>query len=79
MLIFLQIMRNLLGTHLGNSGLYVLCRLIQSDGDPHMVRGAIFFLTSALWGNNKVSSLNYKPAAVLPTLQQVAFVLDFVA
>ncbi|XP_047476530.1 tuberin-like isoform X2 [Penaeus chinensis] len=65
-----KIMRNLLGTHLGNSGLYVLCRLIQSDGDPHMVRGAIFFLTSALWGNNKVSSLNYKPAAVLPTLQQ---------
>lgn len=65
-----KIMRNLLGTHLGNSGLYVLCRLIQSNGDPHMVRGAIFFLTSALWGNNKVSSLNYKPAAVLPTLQQ---------
>ncbi|XP_042230186.1 tuberin-like isoform X2 [Homarus americanus] len=67
-----KIMRNLLGTHLGNSGLYVLCRLIQSNVDAHMVRGAIFFLTSALWGSNKVSSLNYKPAAVLPTFREAA-------
>ncbi|XP_071526636.1 tuberin-like [Panulirus ornatus] len=67
-----KIMRNLLGTHLGNSGLYVLCRLIQKNGDAHIVRGAIFFLTSALWGTNKVSSLNYKPAAVLPTLREAS-------
>lgn len=64
-------MRNLLGTHLGNSGLFVLCRLIQSNCDAHMIRGGIFFVTSALWGSNKVSSLHFKPAAVLPNLREV--------
>lgn len=64
-------MRNLLGTHLGNSGLFVLCRLIQSNCDAHMIRGGIFFVTSALWGGNKVTSLHYKPAAVLPNLREV--------
>lgn len=67
-----KIMRNLLGTHLGNSGLYVLCHLIQNDNSVFLVRGAIFFLTSALWGGNKVTSLDYKPAAVLPTFQVAA-------
>ncbi|KAK4309742.1 hypothetical protein Pmani_018669 [Petrolisthes manimaculis] len=67
-----KIMRNLLGTHLGNSGLFVLCRLVERPGDPHMVRGAVFFLTSALWGANKVYSLQYKPAAVLPYLREAA-------
>ncbi|XP_045114580.1 tuberin-like isoform X4 [Portunus trituberculatus] len=67
-----RIMRNLLGTHLGNSGLFVLCRLIQSNCDAHMIRGGIFFVTSALWGPNKVSSLHYKPAAVLPNLREAA-------
>lgn len=67
-----KIMRNLLGTHLGNSGLFVLCRLIQSNCDAHMIRGGIFFVTSALWGSNKVSSLHYKPAAVLPNLREAA-------
>lgn len=71
--ILFQIMRNLLGTHLGNSGLFVLCRLIQSNCDAHMIRGGIFFVTSALWGSNKVSSLHYKPAAVLPNLREVCF------
>lgn len=66
-------MRNLLGTHLGNSGLFVLCRLVERPGDPRMVRGAVFFLTSALWGANKVSSLHYKPAAVLPYLREVSY------
>ncbi|CAL4064054.1 unnamed protein product, partial [Meganyctiphanes norvegica] len=67
-----KIMKNLLGTHLGNSGLYVLCRLIQTYDDPCMVRGAIYFITSALWGKNKVPSLSYKPAAVLPTIHEAA-------
>ncbi|KAG0720159.1 Tuberin [Chionoecetes opilio] len=67
-----KIMRNLLGTHLGNSGLFVLCRLIQSHCDAHMIRGGIFFVTSALWGSSKVSSLHYKPAAVLPNLREAA-------
>ncbi|XP_050694251.1 tuberin-like isoform X2 [Eriocheir sinensis] len=67
-----KIMRNLLGTHLGNSGLFVLCRLIQSNCDAHMIRGGIFFVTSALWGSNKVSSLHYKPAAVLPNLREAS-------
>nr|XP_045602485.1 tuberin-like [Procambarus clarkii] len=67
-----KIMRNLLGTHLGNSGLCVLCHLIRNNSDALMVRGAIFFLTTALWGANKVSSLDYKPAAVLPTFREAA-------
>ncbi|XP_076040511.1 TSC complex subunit tuberin isoform X2 [Oratosquilla oratoria] len=67
-----KILRNLLGTHLGNSGVYVLCRLIQEGSDPIMIRGAVYFLASALWGNNKVSGINYKPASVLPTLFEAA-------
>lgn len=67
-----QIMRNLIGTHVGNTGFCVLRHLIEKVADPQIVRGAIFFLTSVLWGSNEVSSLNCTPSAILPTLYQVS-------
>ena len=68
-------MKNLYGTHLGNSAMYVTCRLIENSDNFHVVRGCIFFLTNALWGGSKVSSFSFKPFAVLPTLYRVSSTL----
>ncbi|XP_071526616.1 tuberin-like isoform X3 [Panulirus ornatus] len=65
-------MHCLAGTHVGNSGVRVLCHLIEKAPDPQIVRGAVFFLTTVLWGSKKVSSLNCTPFAVLPTLYKAS-------
>ncbi|XP_049853714.1 tuberin isoform X1 [Schistocerca gregaria] len=69
-----KIMRNLLGTHLGHSALFTMCRLLQdpeSLQDIYLLRGAIFFIYMSLWGKSKVLTLKYEPTAVLPSLLQV--------
>nr|XP_045602296.1 tuberin-like isoform X2 [Procambarus clarkii] len=67
-----KILIQLFGTHHGRNGLYVLCQMIHKMSDPHIVRGAIFFLASVLWGSNRIPSLDCSPAVVLPTFYQVS-------
>uniref|UniRef100_A0AAU7B8N1 Tuberin n=1 Tax=Pyrrhocoris apterus TaxID=37000 RepID=A0AAU7B8N1_PYRAP len=63
-----KIMRNLLGTHLGHSSLKTMCDILKSDkslSDPGLLRGAIFYINMALWGNKVIINLICTPAAVL--------------
>ncbi|CAH1794876.1 unnamed protein product [Owenia fusiformis] len=64
------LMRKLLGTHLGHSGVYSMCCILQDQnhlGDYTLLRGAVFFIGMALWGSMKVKSLKHTPASVLPS------------
>lgn len=65
-----KIMRNLLGTHMGHSALYTMCRVLQEPAcrhDPLLLRGAVFHVNQALWGTRPLKSLNCTPASVLPS------------
>ncbi|XP_073996859.1 TSC complex subunit tuberin isoform X2 [Rhodnius prolixus] len=65
-----KIMRNLLGTHLGHSTLHTMCKILKSDTslcDVGLLRGAVFYINMALWGNKRVQTLKCTPAAVLPS------------
>jgi tuberous sclerosis protein 2 len=63
-------MRSLLGTGMGQSSLGDLCSLIQSSPDQQedelLIRGAVFFIGSCLWGPHSVPSLKYSSSAILP-------------
>nr|CAD7400169.1 unnamed protein product [Timema poppensis] len=68
------IMRNLLGTHLGHSALYTMCRILQdtsSQHDVHLLRGAVFYVNMALWGTKRVTTLKYTATSVLPSFLAV--------
>lgn len=67
-------MRNLLGTHLGHSALNTMCDLLQcriSQADPGLLRGAIFYINMALWGNKKIINIVCTPVNVLNAFQAV--------
>ncbi|KAG1709737.1 Tuberin [Nymphon striatum] len=66
----LKLMRKFLGTHLGHSGIFAMCKLLQEKKylqDFRLLRGAIFFIGMCLWGSQKVPSLKHTPSAVLPS------------
>ena len=66
-------MRHLMGTHLGHLCVFTLCRLMQMEEfhtDSASIRGAVFFIGMALWGSQRVSSLNHTPVSVLPSFLQ---------
>ncbi|ELT92478.1 hypothetical protein CAPTEDRAFT_148419 [Capitella teleta] len=68
-----MLMRKLLGTHLGHSGIYTMCSLLQDKLVQlrlNLMRGAVFFIGMALWGSKKVVSLKHPPSAVLPFFKQ---------
>ncbi|XP_013385066.2 tuberin [Lingula anatina] len=68
-----KLMRNLLGTHLGHSGIYTMCCILQDNRNLHdvsLLRGAVFFVGMALWGSKKVTSLKHTPSSVLPSFLQ---------
>lgn len=68
-------MRNLLGTHLGHSTLHTMCKILKSDTslcDVGLLRGAVFYINMALWGNKRVQTLKCTPAAVLPSFLAVS-------
>ncbi|KAF4522184.1 hypothetical protein B566_EDAN007331 [Ephemera danica] len=74
-LTILQIMRKLLGTHLGHSALLHMCRLLQSESSSvpttaPMLRGAVFHVSMGMWGSQRVTSLHTTAAAVLPAFVQ---------
>ncbi|XP_037239210.1 tuberin isoform X3 [Falco rusticolus] len=65
-----KLMRNLLGTHLGHSAIYNMCRIMEDRAymaDAALLRGAVFFVGMALWGAHRLSSLKNSPTSVLPS------------
>lgn len=67
-----KVMRNLIGTHLGHVSMYIMCRILQDASttvDVGLVRGAVFYITAALWGKNRVTTLKCTPTSVLPSLR----------
>ncbi|KYM81590.1 Tuberin [Atta colombica] len=69
----LQIMRNLLGTHMGHCALYTMCRLLQDTNfqrDVRLLRGAVFYVNMGLWGTHRIPKLECTPASVLPSFYQ---------
>ncbi|XP_052262650.1 tuberin-like isoform X2 [Dreissena polymorpha] len=69
-----NLMRKLLGTHLGHSCIHAMCSMLQSRSYPidhHLLRGGIFYIGMALWGSGKVQKLQHTPAAVLPSFLHV--------
>ncbi|XP_041363648.1 tuberin-like isoform X2 [Gigantopelta aegis] len=68
-----ELMRKLLGTHLGHSSIYTMCCMLQDRCplvNPLLLRGAVFFIGMALWGSRLVTSLKHTPASVLPSFLQ---------
>ncbi|XP_029433255.1 tuberin isoform X4 [Rhinatrema bivittatum] len=65
-----KLMRNLLGTHLGHSAVYNMCRIMEDSmymEDAAVLRGAVFFVGMALWGAHRLSTLKNSPTSVLPS------------
>ncbi|XP_053221600.1 tuberin isoform X3 [Podarcis raffonei] len=65
-----KLMRNLLGTHLGHSAIYNMCRIMEDRTymvDAALLRGAVFFVGMALWGAHRLQSLRNSPTSVLPS------------
>lgn len=68
-----QVMRNLLGTHMGHSALYTMCRILQEPAlaqDSGLIRGAVFFINMGLWSAQPVPNLRCPPTSVLPSILQ---------
>lgn len=67
-------MRKLLGTHLGHSAIYTMCRLLQDQRNLQkivLLRGAVFYIGMGLWGHKRVDSLKNSAVSVLPSFKQV--------
>eukprot|EP00117_Sycon_ciliatum_P044088 scpid19069/ scgid31850/ Tuberin; Tuberous sclerosis 2 protein homolog len=65
-----ELIRKLLGTHMGHAGVEKLCYLLscqENYNKPGVIRGAIFFLSMSLWGSKHVPSLQRSFATVLPS------------
>ncbi|KAM7333100.1 hypothetical protein ACRRTK_006420 [Alexandromys fortis] len=68
-----KLMRNLLGTHLGHSAIYNMCRIMEDRSymeDAPLLRGAVFFVGMALWGAHRLYSLKNSPTSVLPSFYE---------
>lgn len=67
-------MKTLLGTHMGHSALYTMCQIVQNPlllADAHLIRGAVFFIHTSLWGNTPLPNLHCPPNSVLPSFLHV--------
>lgn len=67
-------MRNLLGTHMGHSTLYTMCRILQEPNcreNSILLRGAVFFIKMALWDPQRLTNLRCPPSSVLPSILAV--------
>ncbi|KAJ8283454.1 hypothetical protein COCON_G00023040 [Conger conger] len=67
---FWKLMRKVLGTHLGHSAIYTMCRIMEDRAyteDAALLRGAVFFVGMALWGAHRLSALKNTPTLVLPS------------
>lgn len=67
-------MRKLLGTHMGYSAIYLICRLLHDDvseKNAGLVRGGLFYINMALWSNNHITSFKISLLSVLPSIYSV--------
>uniref|UniRef100_A0A672NEM5 TSC complex subunit 2 n=1 Tax=Sinocyclocheilus grahami TaxID=75366 RepID=A0A672NEM5_SINGR len=65
-----KLMRKVLGTHLGHSAIYTMCRIMEErvySEDAALLRGAVFFVGMALWGAHRLPALKNTPTLVLPS------------
>ncbi|XP_039630623.1 tuberin isoform X3 [Polypterus senegalus] len=65
-----KLMRKVLGTHLGHSAIYTMCRIMEDRAymdDAALLRGAVFFVGMALWGAYRLITLKNTPTSVLPS------------
>ncbi|XP_077574317.1 tuberin isoform X4 [Stigmatopora nigra] len=65
-----KLMRKVLGTHLGHSAIYTMCRIMEEKvytEDAPLLRGAVFFVGMALWGAHRLPALKNTPTLVLPS------------
>ncbi|XP_066516899.1 tuberin isoform X2 [Hoplias malabaricus] len=65
-----KLMRKVLGTHLGHSAIYTMCRIMEERAymeDAALLRGAVFFVGMALWGAHRLPTLKNTPTLVLPS------------
>ncbi|XP_026080816.1 tuberin-like isoform X3 [Carassius auratus] len=65
-----KLMRKVLGTHLGHSAVYTMCRIMEESvysEDAALLRGAVFFVGMALWGAHRLPDLKITPTLVLPS------------
>ncbi|XP_049577769.1 tuberin isoform X2 [Syngnathus scovelli] len=65
-----KLMRKVLGTHLGHSAIYRMCRIMEERvymEDAPLLRGAVFFVGMALWGAHRLPALKNTPTLVLPS------------
>uniref|UniRef100_A0A8C1XRH8 Tuberin n=1 Tax=Cyprinus carpio TaxID=7962 RepID=A0A8C1XRH8_CYPCA len=65
-----SLMRKVLGTHLGHSAIYTMCRIMEErvySEDAALLRGAVFFVGMALWGAHRLPALKNTPTLVLPS------------
>ena len=64
----IKVMKNLLGTHVGPSAIFLLCNFLQEpmfSKNTLLQRGSIFFLNMALWGVNPIPALRIHTNTVL--------------
>ncbi|CAF4953558.1 unnamed protein product [Pieris macdunnoughi] len=64
-----RLMRHVVGGDVGYAALGELTAAAGSE-EAGVARGAVFFLSSALWGGRRVPALQVSPAAVLPALRR---------
>lgn len=68
-----QIMKNLLGTHMGHSTIYTICRILQEPSlrlHIDLLRGAVFFTRMGLWTVDPLPNLRCPPSSILPSFLQ---------
>uniref|UniRef100_A0A8B9HQJ6 Tuberin n=1 Tax=Astyanax mexicanus TaxID=7994 RepID=A0A8B9HQJ6_ASTMX len=76
-----KLMRKVLGTHLGHSAIYTMCRIMEERAymeDAALLRGAVFFVGMALWGAHRLPALKNTPTLVLPSFYKVSKCVCFV-
>uniref|UniRef100_A0A3Q0RWB6 Tuberin n=1 Tax=Amphilophus citrinellus TaxID=61819 RepID=A0A3Q0RWB6_AMPCI len=72
-----KLMRKVLGTHLGHSAIYTMCRIMEERvymEDAPLLRGAVFFVGMALWGAHRLPALKNTPTLVLPSFYKVTLI-----
>lgn len=63
-------MKTLLGTHMGHSALYTMCKILQEPSlkaETLLLRGAVFYIHMALWSLQPITQLPCPPSSVLPS------------
>ncbi|XP_057659730.1 tuberin [Diorhabda carinulata] len=64
------VIKKLLGTHMGHSALYTMCKILQDPDlkhDTDLLRGAVFYIHMALWSSTPLTNLHCPPSSVLPS------------